>query len=190
LFLKDIDKAAALERLGLRAGVPTLLVLSGGLGFSALEKILQRLLTLKERLQIITVAGKNAPLRERLNRLIPPKNISIVNLGYVTNMHEIVETADLVVTKAGGLTVSECMVKGLPMVLVSPIPGQEEKNAEFVRRSGAGIVVEDPIGLAGAVHDLLISPRTMENFRHNARLFAKPLAAFTITDTLLRDLPA
>src|SRR5208337_2576628 len=104
----------------------------------------QELFGLDRPVQIVTVAGKNDALRERLNRLTPPPHIRLINQGYVRNMHELLSICDLVITKPGGLTISECLAKRRPMLLYAPIPGQEERNADFALRHQIALRARTP----------------------------------------------
>ena len=187
-FLKATDKSKILTKMGLHPHVPTLLVLSGGLGFGALEKTVKHLLKLKSRVQIITVAGKNEEKLKRLNALQPPSHISLVNYGYVTNMAELIACSDMVVTKAGGLTISECLAQGAAIIIYGSIPGQEQKNSAYVKLKGAAVEAENVDDLLLKVQSFLEVPEVLHRFRHNARECGKPQAAFNVADSLASHL--
>jgi processive 1,2-diacylglycerol beta-glucosyltransferase len=184
-FSEKISRDEVLQSLGFEPGVPTVLLMSGGLGFGSLEATLKRLLNIKSRLQIITVCGKNAEMLARVSTLQPPANIAVKNLGYVNNMHELLGVSDLAITKAGGLTTAECMAKGVPMVIVSALPGQEQKNADFVLSKQAGWQPNNLDQLVSVVVSLLNAPHELARLRMNARAAGAPMAAFTIASNAL-----
>lgn len=187
-FSTESMRFPVLSRLNLNPNIPTLLLLSGGLGFGSLEMTLRRLIKFTKPLQIITVSGRNAEMRARLEKLPSSKTVVVRNLGFVDNMPELLSAADLVVTKAGGLTTAECLAKGVPMVVMSALPGQEQKNADFVLSREAGWQPNNLDQLASVVASLLNAPRELARLSANARAAGKPRAAFTIADSVLNPL--
>jgi len=186
-FSQDFPRSETLLNMGLDPELPTLLLLSGGLGFGSLETTVKRLIMLKMPLQIITVSGRNAELRSKLMKLRPSEAIALRNLGYVDNMHELLGAVDLIVTKAGGLTTAECLAKGAPMVIVSALPGQEQKNADFVLSKQAGWQPNNLDQLVSVVTSLINAPRELARLRDNARAAGRPRAAFTVVETVLNS---
>jgi processive 1,2-diacylglycerol beta-glucosyltransferase len=186
VFLVPVSEALLRQKLGLDPVKPVLLVLAGGLGMPMLEKSVQELFRLGRPVQIVTVAGKNDALRERLNRLTPPPHIRLVNQGYVRNMHELLSISDLVITKPGGLTVSECLAKRRPMLLYAPIPGQEERNADFALRHHIALRARVPRDLPLLVERILRDPLEQLRFQTNLAACAHPDAAFRIAETTLQ----
>jgi len=190
VFLSPVSEALLRQKLSLDPVQPVLLVLAGGLGLPMLEKSMQELFGLKRSVQIVTVAGKNEALRERLNRLTPPPHIRLVNQGYVRNMHELLSISDLVITKPGGLTVSECLAKRRPMLLCAPIPGQEERNADFALRHHIALRASVPQDLPLLVERILCNPLDLLRFQTNLAACAHPDAAFRIADASSHTLMA
>ena len=92
----------------------------------------------------------------------------MVRLGYVHNMEELMSVSDLIITKAGGLTVSEALTKQLPLVIFQSIPGQEEENAHFVQRIGAGHVAGTDEALVLLLKRFLSNPMEIEKMREKA----------------------
>ena len=101
------------------------------------------LLRLPGDLQLVALAGRNADLLKRLQALAKQHPGKLFPLGFTTTVERVMTAADLVVTKPGGLSVSECLAKQRPMLLVSPIPGQEERNADYLLECGAAIKAVD-----------------------------------------------
>ena len=128
--------------------------------------------------------------RAAIAALKPPDNISVKSLGFVNNMHEWMAAADLVVTKPGGLTVSEGLARGVALVLHSAIPGQEEGNAKFVEKEGAGIRVDSLRQLPGAVLDCLAQPERLSKLRDQALGVGKPRSAFTVAQAAVASIAA
>jgi len=179
-FSEPVDKRKILPDLNLEPGIPTLLFLSGGLGFGDLVSTVQTIFELENKIQIITVSGKNAKLHAKLRNLKSPSRVKAVHLGFVANMHELLSISDVVVTKGGGLTISECLAKGNALVLYPVIPGQEEKNCRLAEWMGAGIIARNLPEVAKNVKSLLDDSAKLAKMRNNSFTFAKPAAALTI----------
>jgi processive 1,2-diacylglycerol beta-glucosyltransferase len=138
-FSNKIDPRAIRKTLGLRDDLPTLLVLSGGFGMGPVEKILHELDKVSHEFQTLVVCGRNEELRRELaaqDRKHPTRV-----LGFASNMHELMAVADLIVSKPGGLTSSEALAMGKPLLILDPIPGQEAANSDFLLERGAAVKV-------------------------------------------------
>jgi processive 1,2-diacylglycerol beta-glucosyltransferase len=105
-------------------------------------------------------------------------------LGFTTTVERVMTAADLVVTKPGGLSVSECLAKGRPMLLVSPIPGQEERNADYLLEAGAAIKAVDAATLQFKLRRLLAEPARLRAMGDAARGIARPGAAGEVIELL------
>jgi processive 1,2-diacylglycerol beta-glucosyltransferase len=101
-------------------------------------------------------------------------------------MHELMAAADFMVTKCGGLTSSECLAMGLPMVIVNPIPGQEERNADFLLERGVALKANSPAHLVFKVHRLLGDWELLERMKKAALCVARPKAAYDIAEQVMR----
>jgi len=110
-------------------------------------------------------------------------------LGYVTAIPELMALSDLTVSKAGGVTTSEALVAELPMVLVNPIPGQEEENTAFLQSVGAAIVAPRPADLRHLIADLLDHPESLARLRNGARRVKRPGAAAHAAAAILSLIP-
>src|SRR5213078_3612034 len=112
---------------------------------------------------ILVICGRNDKIKDALSEVVAPPAGSVVKFyGFVDNMHDLMGIADLTVTKPGGLTTSECLARGVPMVLVSPIPGQEERNAEMLLENGCAVVARTPNALAYKLDMLLNDPNRLQ----------------------------
>jgi len=185
-FSEPVSPSSIFNDLQLDPRRPVILVLAGGLGMNPLKAAVEKLFLLPGGAQIITVAGKNESLRAQLDALKPPANVRLLNLGYVRNMQELLAVSHLVITKPGGLTVSECLAKKKLMILFSPIPGQEEKNAEFLVARKAAVKADTVDDLPRIAAQLLGNRSMRGAILWNLERCAKPQAAFTITDIITR----
>ncbi|MBI3962345.1 MAG: glycosyltransferase [Deinococcus sp.] len=176
-FSCPVDPPAVRQRMGLRDEWPTLLVLSGGSGMGPVAQILSELRKLTKPVQIVVVCGHNEELRRELTGQDwrHPTHI----LGFVTNMHELMAVADLVITKPGGLTSSEALAMGKPIFVLNPIPGQEAANSDFLLEHGAAAKANRVEDLPFRLEKLLGAPKLAEMARA-AKSLGKPQAAVDI----------
>jgi len=137
------------------------------------------------RFTLAVICGKNEAARASVRSLRLPPTISLHAMGFVSNMHEWMDAADLLVSKSGGLTSSEALAKRLPMIVVDPIPGQEMRNADFLIQQGIGIRVHDVDDIGEEVEVLLRSPERLAAMREAALAHAKPYASRDIARLIL-----
>jgi processive 1,2-diacylglycerol beta-glucosyltransferase len=174
------------RRHGLDPDRTTLLVSAGGYGVGPVERLVTDLLALGRPWQIVAVAGKAERVRERLSALArrvgkPRDGAACLHvLGFTGEMDEWMAAADLLVGKAGGLTVSEALARGLPMAIIQPIPGQEERNADHLLEHGAAVRCNNLPAAAWKIAKLLDDPARLERMRAAARAMARPQAAAEI----------
>ncbi|MDB5244040.1 MAG: putative glycosyltransferase, partial [Spirosoma sp.] len=128
---QPVDRGAVLGRYGLTADVPTLLISAGAAGGAYVTSIVNQVKRLRSPVQAVIVCGRSEALRARISAQVEGLDHLVV-LGYTDDMTDLMRSATLFVGKPGGLSSSECMAAGLPMVLVSPIPGQEVRNSDFL----------------------------------------------------------
>lgn len=171
-------------RLGL-PDKPTVLVLSGGYGMGSLEEIVRSFGEATRDMSLILVAGHNRELKARMERWTVDLSVSATVFGYVNGLSDLIDASDLVVTKPGGLTTSELLSKGKPMALVNPIPGQEERNADYLLEHGAAIRIHDNSDACYRVETLLDDPAWMGRLERSARSIARPDAADRIGEILM-----
>ena len=171
----------------------TILVSAGGFGVGPVEALVRTLLELQHPAQLVVICGRSEDLKRRLDKLAgarPPKlNPALRVVGYTTEMDEYMAAADLLVGKPGGLTSSEALARGLALVIVRPIPGQEERNADHLLEAGAAIRCNNLPALAWKIDRLLNDPRRLGTMRENARRLARPDAARDIAAALVEAGP-
>jgi processive 1,2-diacylglycerol beta-glucosyltransferase len=136
VFSEPKDQIEMRRKHGLKPDLTTIVLSAGGFGSDSIESILNSLLELQHEAQVVAICGRNEELREKLNSLVscyPLKTrVEVKVVGYTTAMDEYMSAADLMLGKPGGLTTSEALAKGLVFVIVNPIPGQEERNADHL----------------------------------------------------------
>jgi processive 1,2-diacylglycerol beta-glucosyltransferase len=191
IFAHRTAAPAARRNLGLPE-CPTVLMLSGGFGVGPMKDMLASFRNARSNLSLVVVAGRNAALEKECRALAAtlPVPVKVKVHGFVTNMHELMDAADLVVTKPGGLTTTELLAKGKPMALVAPIPGQEQRNCEFLLGEGAAVRLYDVADAAYYIEEWLADEARMKRMAAAARHIAKPHAAETIARALVASLPS
>ena len=168
-FEGDLDRQQIIYELGLDPELPIFLVMGGAYGgLKSTKRICKRLADSLVPVQSIIVCGKNAKLYHSLEEVSVRAGNPMVRLGYVHNVEELMAVSKLIITKAGGLTVSEALTKHLPLVIFKPIPGQEDGNAQFVQRIGAGHIAGSEEELELLLNHLLNHPEDIEKMRERA----------------------
>ena len=146
-FLLNYNKNEIFSELGFTPAKKTILFFGGGefgLGKTKTVEIFECFVKLFPDIQIIAVAGKNEKMKSAFSKIVEDekRNNSIKVLEFTNKVPEFMSISDLVVTKPGGLTTSESLASSLPMVIINPIPGQEEENAEFLVENGIAIWIK------------------------------------------------
>ena len=184
-FSEQVSPRALRKTLGLRDDLPIILALSGGFGMGPLGKILAGLDQVTGAFQTVVVCGRNESLRRELaaqDRAHPTRVI-----GFASNMHEWMAVADLIITKPGGLTTSEALAMGKPLLILDPIPGQEAANSDFLLEHGAAAKVNRVEDLPFRVEQLLGSNR-LADLAKTAKALGHPKAAVAVCAEVLRRL--
>jgi processive 1,2-diacylglycerol beta-glucosyltransferase len=137
-----------------------------------------------EGIQVAAVTGNNARLRRRLEALAA--NVDLVRVfGYTKEMHRMMRAADVLVGKAGGLTVSEALSVGLPLIIFNPVPGQELYNVDFLVNYGAGLLARDEEDVVEKAHFLATHPERLQQIALDARMLGKPDAAKAVCERVI-----
>ena len=184
IFAEPIDRAAVRAEFGLHAEKPTLLLSAGALGVGPTEFVVDRLMQLRTDAQTIVICGKSDELRGRIAAKVDAR---FHLLGYTNRMHDLMKISDLFIGKPGGLTTSEALACGLPMAIISPIPGQEDRNTDHLLEEGAAIKFNELTTIPFKIDRLLSNKARLATMRENARNFSHPNAAQMIVETLLKD---
>jgi processive 1,2-diacylglycerol beta-glucosyltransferase len=185
VFGERYDRKACAAEFGLDPHKTTLLMMSGGAGVGSIEMLAGRLLALEGDFQLVALAGRNEKLLADLQELAKRHPGRLFPMGFTRVIERIMAASDLAITKPGGLTTSECLAVGLPMIVVSPIPGQEERNADFLLENGAALKACDAGALAWRVDRLLRKPELMAAMRSQALKLGRPAAAREVLEIVL-----
>lgn len=186
VFSQPLDRGAVRLAYGLDPDKPTLLMSAGTFGLGPAEYVVSQLLQLQRDAQIIVTCGRGDDLKDQVTTLVNGDPRFLI-LGYSDRMHELMQISDLFIGKPGGLTTAEALVCGLPMVIFSPIPGQEERNSDHLLEEGIAIRCNNLTTIAFKVDRLLGNPERLQSMRHNTQRLACPNASRDIVNTLLTD---
>ncbi len=170
--------------LGLDPDRTTVLVSAGGFGVGPVESLVRAVHDVKHPVQVAVICGKNAALERRLKGFEGAAHPMTV-VGYTTAMDSWMAASDFLVGKAGGLTSSEALARGLVLVIVNPIPGQEERNSDHFLEEGAAIRCNNLPALAYKVDALLGDPERLARMRQAVARLARPAAALDIASIVL-----
>jgi processive 1,2-diacylglycerol beta-glucosyltransferase len=184
-FSAKTDQHLVRKHYGLRDDLPVLLVLSGGFGMGPVAEVLVELDKVARSFQSIVVAGRNEELRRKLAAQDRQHPTHV--LGFTTNMHELMSVADLIITKPGGLTSSEALAMGRPLLILDPIPGQEAANSDFLLERGAAAKVNRVEDLPHRLEQLFASKK-LPALAKAAKALGHPEAARTICAEVVRRL--
>ena len=186
-------RAAARKKLTLVPRAFTLLVLSGGYGVGTVEEVIgtmcQHLAVFGDRrFQVLVVCGRNERLFKRLSGLRTPGNVTLRAYPFVDFIHTLMDASDVLITKPGGLTVSEALAKELPMILFDPFPGQEGRNADYLTEKGAALRAINLPNLTFRLDAVIRSRGLLKEMKENIRAIARPDAAQLILEDVSRIL--
>ena len=189
-FLLNFDRTEILKQFGLKENKKTILFFGGGefgLGKTKTLKVLSSLLNDFDNIQIVAISGKNVKMKNKFQELADNSSMSedIKIMEYTNNVPELMSVSDLVVTKPGGLTTSESLASGLPIIVINPIPGQEFQNAEFLEEKGVGIWIKSSTNINETLLSLLNNPEKFKQMKVNAKLLAKKYSTRDICKILL-----
>ncbi|WP_199032943.1 glycosyltransferase, partial [Ralstonia sp. ASV6] len=188
-FGKPLDRSACAAEFGIDPKRKTFLMMSGGAGLGGLDALAERLLGMEGDFQLIALAGKNQTMLEALQRVAQRHPGRLFPQGFTHQVERLMACADLVITKPGGLTTSECLAMQLPMIVNSPIPGQEERNADFLLEQGVALKAIDDAALEFRIQALLKEPDRLTAMRHKIAPLGRPNAGQFVLDRVL-DLTA
>ena len=162
----------------------TVLVMMGSMGYGEdVGNLVKSLDRLDEDLQIVVVCGNNKKLKRHIEKLTLRHNIYC--LGFVNNVDVLMDAADCMVTKPGGLSTSEALAKLIPIIMLDPIPGQEDRNREFMLNNGLALNLSSSFGIEEAIYQLMKFDYRAENLRRNMEYVRKPDSAKALGDFLL-----
>lgn len=175
VFQPNGQKKQILEKHGLSQDRFTLLLTSGSFGLGPQEEILRELEAFKDQIQCFVICGQNASLKARLDSLTFSFPVKV--FGFVNFMPELMEASDLMIAKPGGATTTESLAKGLPMIIMEPIPGQESRNASILEARYAAFSMKTPADVKTILRAVFDNPQLMISKKNAIAELAKPHAA-------------
>jgi processive 1,2-diacylglycerol beta-glucosyltransferase len=192
IFAAPLPRSEARKQLDLDPDSTIILVSAGGYGIGPVEQLVQELLEMQREWQIVAIAGKAERTQKRLEDLSkiagksPNGFARLCAIGFTSEMDKYMAAANLMVGKAGGLTTSEALARALPMALIEPIPGQEERNADHLLEAGAAIRCNNLPAAAWKIAQLLDNPARLKKMQEAAKSMGNPSAAAAIAEEALR----
>ncbi len=193
-FSRLPSRAAARSVLGLPDDRLCLLLSGGGLGLGMLPESLERLMAINLPMSIVAIAGRSTAVEARLRSVAaaapPGKGLQVRVLGFTKRMHEYMAAADLYIGKPGGMTSAETCAAGLPMVMMNPLPGQEERNATHLIANGTAVACASLGDLAGTVDRLLRDGASLAKMRTGAVMAARPGASASVASAASTPAPS
>lgn len=176
-FAKSDGRREIAKRMQINSSLPVILIMGGGQGIGPIKTIVAALEKSQADFQVIVVAGTNKKLLRWLEKVRSGYAKKLFPLEYTNHVEELMEVADFIISKPGGLTAAEALAKGLPMIIIKPIPGQEENNTEFLLKQGVAIRIERLENIHIEVERLLRDKEKSRQMRENAQRLGKPDSA-------------
>jgi processive 1,2-diacylglycerol beta-glucosyltransferase len=187
VFSSPGEKGRIRGELGLQPDLTTIMVSAGGFGMGPVESLAKALQDVRHPIQVAVVCGKNPDLARRLEELPAPAH-PVKVVGFTTEIERWMAASDLLVGKAGGLTSSEALASGLVMVIVNPIPGQEERNSDHLLEEGVAIRCNNLPALAYKIDSLLSDKERFGRMRRAVDLLARPNAAADVVSLVSKTI--
>lgn len=191
-FQKKYDKNEILQEFNLSREKFTVLFFGGGefgLGKTRTSQIFEDFVreTKIHNIQIIAISGKNPKMKDSFEEIVTNNKAkeNVVILEFTNKVPELMSISNIVVTKPGGLTTSESLASHLPMVVINPIPGQEEENAEFLESKGIAVWIKKNDNSEKIIENLLSDKEKLEIMKENTKILSKPNSTNDICNILL-----
>lgn len=187
-FLITYNKDETLSEINFYPDKPTILVMGGSLGIGKITKVYENLLKVDGDIQIIVITGNNKKLYYELlsyTRSLDKNKTSYI-IGFTDKVTKYMQASDLLLTKPGGLTITEALVSNIPLALFSPIPGQEERNAEFLLANNLAVDLGDASNTKDIIENLLKDPSKLVTIKENQIKFSKPDVGKNIYNLILK----
>ncbi|MCF7873915.1 MAG: glycosyltransferase [Candidatus Omnitrophica bacterium] len=185
-FIKSSFDSEPIEKLGLSSQRKSVLVMGGGLGIGPIEKIVRNLDQLNHDFQLIVVCGKNRFLYRKLEKIKNKIKKPLFIFSYVEYVDKIMDFSDIIITKAGGITVSEALAKRIAIIITNPIPGQEELNVDFLIRRNAIIKADGFKQINKNVASLIENSDKLRFFKKNAEENSQGNSSAKIADLIFK----
>ena len=190
-FLQTYDRKEISKEFNLDENKNNILFFGGGefgLGKNKTFQIFEKLIKNTTNMQIIAISGKNEKMKSEFEEIVKrtnaQKNVRV--LEFTNKVPELMSISCLVITKPGGMTTTESLASKLPMIIINPIPGQEEENAEFLESKGIALWIKKDDNIEEVLNNLFSNPKLLEKMRENTKLLAHPNSTQNICEILLK----
>lgn len=180
IFSKSLDRPKIFKDASLRDDLFTILVIGGGFGVGPIEGIVKVIAQIPKEIQAVVVCGHNEELVRKIQALKDLYKLNIKVLGFIDNVYEYMDISDILISKSGGITVSESLAKEIPLVVISPILGQETGNCSFLVRNNAAVKVNRLADLKAALEGIIADPVRLDRMKESIKKIGKPLAAYDV----------
>ncbi|MCP4653172.1 MAG: glycosyltransferase [Candidatus Omnitrophica bacterium] len=187
-FLTSFPKDEVAREIGFRNDLPSVLLMGGALGMGAIKEVAQQLDELNLDFQMIVVCGRNERLHDWFDENIDKFKKPIHYFGYIDFVNKIMDFSDIIVTKGGGITISEALAKGMAIIIDNPIPGQEERNVNYLFKKNAIIEADNSKGVVGAVEALLQDKKKIYALKEKAKENSMIDSSLRIVDLILGEI--
>lgn len=186
-FSQVFDRQEILNDLGLNPRKTTLLFFpGGGLGLGKTEGIFEELTASNYDFQIIVITGKNEKLKARFEKISSKSTKGITVLGFTDKVPELMSASDFVITKPGGLTSTECLAMCKPMIIINPIPGQEEQNSIYFTNNGTALRTYKNEPLEHVLDIVINNKKRVEQMVEMCKIIGKPNASYDIASEAIK----
>jgi len=187
-FSRPADADGLRHELALADDLPTVLVMAGGVGVGSVDEMIESFDAVSTPFQAVAIAGRSAELKARLEAAAKRVKYRLAVVGFTSEIPRFMAASDLLVSKPGGLTSSEALAMGLPILIVSPIPGQEARNTYYLLEHGAAAKAMHPATAAHKLQEILGDPKRLARMARAAKKLGRPRAAFDIADIVFNRL--
>ena len=189
-FLKTYNREEILKEFDLKENKKNILFFGGGefgLGKARTVEIFNNLVKNFNDIQVIAIAGKNEKMKSEFEKIVEENNKQefVKVLAFTNKVPELMSISDLVISKPGGLTTSESLASYLPMIIINPIPGQEEENAEFLESKGTGIWLRKNDSSREVLKSIIDDSTKLKEMKKNTEQLAKKHSTDDICNVLL-----
>jgi len=182
------SKANLRRKLKLKPSMPMVLLISGRYNLEGYEHLLASFKDAKHKLQLIVLAGRNKKLKQKLSSIARGIKMPVKVHGMVDNMHELMAASDIVISKPGGLTTSEVLASKTLMAVIDPIPGQEQRNSDYLLEAGVAIRIHDMENGGQKIADLLYNKRRLRIMRNHLKWVSHPRAAHNVLNDIISEI--
>ncbi len=173
VFFEKKDKDLVLDELELNPNLPTILMMAGSFGVTNVFKIYEDIINIDRDFQVIVITGRNQKLYDEFAKVINKSKKQTKLIYFTDEVNKFMQAADMIITKPGGLTITEALASNIPMAIFDAIPGQEEENADFLINHNMAIKLEKGQSCDNLIEELLINKEKLNDMKEACRSFDK-----------------